>query len=213
MIKDPPAGPVHRSFAGQAIIITITDLLQCYNDIVDSLSYDDNDTPKVIYPLKMKEIKNLRDFLIDRSNRQVQDALDLSAFSFDEVIDFITLGGTITRPTTNAPVVTASIATATQVQLDLDKTPLNNWEWGKRDQSDYTPLKDERTFVPWLKETMNVVIMQGYTRLFDPSFVVHTGDHQRFVLTKLLKTTQGLRFLSIHEGDPISSFCRTEHMY
>ena len=57
--------------------------------------------------------------------------------------------------------------------------------------------------------------MQGYTRMFDPSFVMMTirpGDDQRLwnkqkayatvVLNKLLKTTQGLRFLSVHEGDP-----------
>ena len=42
-----------------------------------------------------------------------------------------------------SPVVPASVATATQVQADQDKTLLNNWERGKRDQSDYTPLKDE----------------------------------------------------------------------
>ena len=129
------------------------------------------------------------------------------------MIKFVTLCGTITRQT--APVVPASIATATQVELDVGKILLNNWERGKRDQSDYIPIKDERTFVPWLKEMMNIVGMQGYTRLFDPSFLITSirpGDDQQlcnkqkaytiFVLTKLLETTQGLRFLSIHKGDP-----------
>jgi len=101
------------------------------------------------------------------------------------------------------------------MQADLDKTLLNNWERGKRDQSDYAPLKDERIFVSRFKEQLNVVEMQGYTRLFDSAFIpssVRPGDDQRLydkqkayatvVLTKLLKTTQGLQFLSVHKGDP-----------
>jgi len=88
MIKNPPAGPVHRSFDARAII-TITDLLQWVDAIVDILFYDDRGTPKDVCSLKKRQVKNIRDFLIDRNNRQVQDALDPSTFTFTKLIDFV----------------------------------------------------------------------------------------------------------------------------
>jgi len=170
VVKDQPGGQVHLSFIAQAILTT-SEFLQCDADIVDTLFYeDDKGDTRDIYPLKKKQVKNLRDFLLDRSNRLLSDALDPTAFTFNKAMLFITIGSTVTRPP--APVVPASITTATQVQADLDKTLLNNWERGKHDHSDYTPLKDKHIFVSWLKEQLNVVEMQGYTRLFDPTFVL-----------------------------------------
>ena len=199
----------------------VTDFLYCDDYIIDSLTFDDNGTPTNLYPLKVRRIKLLQDFLADSDNPNFPDALDPSAFTVEGVRKFLNAGGTITRPV--QVVVPASVATSMQVQLDLDKSLQNNWEQGKRDQFDYTPLKDEQTFVLWLKGTIDIVNMQGYTRLFDLFFVITSirpGNDQRLwnkqkayaivVLTKILKPTQGLRFLSVHEGDPrkqLLSYC------
>ena len=92
-------------------------LLQADDSIVDILSYDNNGTDTNLNALKLCQGKNLRDFLIDHNNRQ--ELLDPSAFTYDDVVRFITLCGYITRPA--QAVVPASVATtAKQVQLGLD---------------------------------------------------------------------------------------------
>ena len=98
VIKDNPGGQVHLSFIAQAILTT-TEYLQCDDDIVDTLFYeDDKGDTRDIYPLKKKQVKNLRDFLLDRSNRLLPDALDPTVFTFDKAMHFIALGEKITRP-------------------------------------------------------------------------------------------------------------------
>ena len=106
IIKDPPGGHVHQLFEAHAIL-TITDLLQCDDDIVDSIFYEEKGDTRDIYPLKKRQVKNIQNFLLDRQNRQVPDRLDPSAFTFTEVINFISLGGTVNRPA--APVIPASV--------------------------------------------------------------------------------------------------------
>ena len=118
IIKDLPDGPIHKSFSKMDIDST-KNLLQADDSIVDILSYDDNGTNTVVNAMKLRQVKNLRDLLAD-CNNQIE-SLDRSAFTFDNVINFVTLGGSFTRPI--APVVPNSVATATQVQVDLDKTP------------------------------------------------------------------------------------------
>ena len=79
------------------------------------VSYDNNGADTNLNAMKLRQVKNLCAFLIDRNNQQ--ESLDRSTFTYDEVIAFVTLGGNITRPAQT--VVPARVDTAKQVQLDL----------------------------------------------------------------------------------------------
>jgi len=60
---------------------------------------------------------------MDCNNRQLPDALDPSTFTNQEVINFISSSGAISRASIIVP---PSVASALQTQLNLNKTLLIN---------------------------------------------------------------------------------------
>ena len=119
VIKEPPTGPVHKSFYAQAIL-TIKDLLASDDAIVDLLSYDDNGTDTDLYPIRKIQIKNLRDCLLDRVNCHGPDLLEFPPCTISDVLAFVCL-----RPPS---AVIPRVASATPAQLFLAKHKLRYLE-------------------------------------------------------------------------------------
>ena len=115
---------------------------------------------------------------MNRINLRTSDAFDPSTFLLSDVIDFVADGSNISQRPAPVP---PSVVNAIQAQAALDKTAPQNWERGKRDQADHPDLNNDKVFVTLIEDCLNAVNIQGYKRLYDPTFEVKTirpGDDQ-----------------------------------
>jgi len=87
ILKDPPAGPIRKSFEA-AFIKTTGDLCRVQDYILDTLKYELNGTDTDLPPMRIVRIKCLRDFLANRNSENLP--LDSSSFVTHDVTAFIT---------------------------------------------------------------------------------------------------------------------------
>ena len=174
IIIDPADGQVRKSPSIFGID-TAMDLLQAADPVVDTLIYDDNGTDKDVHVFKKNQLKNLQDFLFNRINLRTLDALGPSTFSLSDVNDFVAEGSKILH--SHAIVPQASLALYKH-RLLLTRPPfkignaVNVIKLTALISSITKCLSLDRRF-------FNVVNMQGYKRLYDPTFdlkIIRPGD-------------------------------------
>ena len=91
ILKDPPAGPIRKSFDA-AGIETTNDVCVVPDYILKTLKYELNGREKDLHFSTKLRIRNLRDFLADRTNKHLP--LDSSTFVRQDVMTFITAAAT-----------------------------------------------------------------------------------------------------------------------
>ena len=87
VLQDPSNGPIRQSFL-IADIKERDDLLAVPNFVLDGLTYDDNGTAKDVPPLTKTQIKDFRNFLLDRTRKKLP--IDSSTFTIQDFQQFST---------------------------------------------------------------------------------------------------------------------------